>query len=291
MNLSEMKDGIYYDIPDNDYQADKTRVRSSQLKTLHETSDYNLLMDKDFAGKGLGLAWHSYLEVFNKNKIMNIQKLTGVKGYDTKKNIPVIEANPDKFCLNNEDICKLDDMIDTLNNRQDSETIRVRGLVNDPDAKKEVTVLFTIGDVKCKCRIDLMIIKDGVYHIWDHKTTYRESIDDFKKDFKYKFYWLQMFFYAIGLSTALGIDLSRIQIGILAYQTVKPNIIYEYPVNYEGINDVEMLIHLLVHRIDYAIRTGKMNGFLPKFGKKQVLGLSTWEINEIKYKCKMITGE
>lgn len=288
MNLSELKDGIYYDISDADYQNDTTRIRASQLKTIFDESDYSLLVEKSFSGSSLGKAWHYFLEHKHTNDIVNMELATGVKGYDTKKNLAYISERPDKICLNCDDSEKLQDMIKILNTRNDTEVARINGCLNYPNVKNEVTVLFTVGDIKCKCRIDQMLIEDGKYHIKDYKTTSAKSISAFERDYFQLGYWIQMYFYNMGLQLATGCGFEDVDMEIFTFQTTSPYVFHTYPIIDDSGSYAEIfnLIIALTYRVDQVVNHGILNGYIPKNGSKPNLKLSAWQMKSISERLR-----
>jgi hypothetical protein len=248
VKLSELSDGIYYDISDEDYQNDDTRIRASQLKTYFDGSDYGLTIEKKFKEAGLGKAWHYFMETKTLNNVINMELATGVKGYDTKKNVAYMAEKPNNICLNCEDYDKLKEMLSLLNTRTDTETTRINGFIHNPEAKFEVTVLFTIGEIKCKCRLDYLLIKDGKYSIKDYKTTSAKTMSAFERDYYGMGYFIQMYFYALGLQLVTGCAFEDIDLELFTFQTCEPYVFHTYQIQDDSEN-YETLLTLIVSLI------------------------------------------
>ncbi len=290
MKLSEMADGIYYDISDEDYQSDDTRIRASQLKTYYDGSDYLLTIEKTFKEAGLGKALHYFMEHKHLNNVVNMELATGVKGYDTKKNLAYMAERPNSICLNTEDSEKVKELIRLLNTRTDTETQRINGFINNPEAKREVTVLFTIGDIKCKMRLDYLLIKDGKYSIKDYKTTSTKTMSAFERDYYSMGYFIQMYFYALGLQLVTGCGCEDIDLELFVFQTCEPYVFHTYQIHddLENYDKVFNLIVSLVNSVDAIVNKGVFNGFIPKGGVKPKLSLSSWQMKAINERLKQI---
>jgi hypothetical protein len=212
MNLSEMKDGLYLEILDEVYFADKSRVSCSTLKKLLKAKGATSALFKEDTiteAMRLGTAFHTItLEpdtFFDRFVVIPDVSFTTKEGkaikQDLQESCVMLEEKGrtsdenKKIVLRQPDLDKLDAMrtgllLDTNGN----ETLAKQLL--DTCLQKEFVILFTHNGIPCKAKLDGLTSN---YEIIDLKTCGSVEPDEFESTVFNYLYDIQAMFYKMAI--------------------------------------------------------------------------------------------
>ena len=209
-DISVLPDGIYTDITDEEYFADRNRVNCSSLKTVIQNEGATVFLNQKrevTAAMRIGTAFHTLVlepEKFN-DRFVVIPKVS----FATKEGKLIKEKYADCVFLNDKERTSDEGRQIVINEEDYDELLKLKnGLLYDFDgaeleAKRlldqsgdcECVVLFTHLNIPCKCKID-KFLKESL-HILDVKTCQSSKVEDFQKTVFDYGYFIQAAFYKL----------------------------------------------------------------------------------------------
>jgi exodeoxyribonuclease VIII len=209
----EMKPGIYYDLPRDEYDAIEaanwSRIRHMLRSAAHYQAE--LARPHDSPAMAFGRIAHELILENKRNFVVGgpINPKTGRPFGTETKAFAEWAATQTSPVLSEEDAGHLATMLAVLAENATATTILA-------DTSREVTVVWVHAETgtPCKCRIDAAYVtdeEDEDDYVLDYKTCEDASYDVFRWDVKKRLYAAQLAMYADGLATvACGSPLAYI---------------------------------------------------------------------------------
>jgi hypothetical protein len=211
MSLSEMKDGLYLNIPDEAYFADKSRVSCSTLKKLLKGKGATAALFKEDTiteAMRFGTAFHTITlepdKFFDRFVVIPDVDFRSKDGKAVKESLSdCVMLNETgrtsdenrKIVLRQPDLDKLAAMRDgLLFDVNGNETLAKQLL--DTCLQKEFVILFTHNGVPCKAKLDGLTVN---YEIIDLKTCGSVEPDEFESTVFNYLYDIQAMFYKMAI--------------------------------------------------------------------------------------------
>jgi len=202
----EMKPGIYYDLPREDYDAipaaNWSRIRHMLRSAAHYQAE--LAQKRDTPAMAFGRIAHEVLLEGRRNFVVGgpTNPKTGKPFGTETKAFAEWAAMQDAPVLSEEDAGHLAKMLAVLAENQTATTIL-------GDTRREVTIVWVHPETgtMCRCRIDAAYVtdeEDEDDYVLDYKTCEDASYDVFRWDVKKRLYAAQLAMYADGLATVHG---------------------------------------------------------------------------------------